>query len=189
MFSLSKDKENTMSSQMRCQSRAVLLLIAAGHGQWTGSRSNGGAGRDRVGRAGERHPCHHSPVPQLRPAAPSAESQPDAGDPDRAGGRRHLDTRSDRHDDAAGRPREQLGPAGRGGPAPAGAGRGGRECVRVRRSCFRADREILLADEARRLYEQIVNKVLDPALLEFAGYNLVRSSVFPVPAAVGSGSG
>jgi Ca-activated chloride channel family protein len=41
--------------------------------------------------------------------------------------------------------------------------------------------EVLPADEARRLYDAIVAKVRDPALLEFAGYNLIRSSVFPVP--------
>ena len=40
---------------------------------------------------------------------------------------------------------------------------------------------VLRADEARRLYDAIVSKVRDPALLEFAGYNLIRSSVFPVP--------
>lgn len=42
--------------------------------------------------------------------------------------------------------------------------------------------ELLPADEARRVYDSIVNQVRDPALLEFAGYNLIRSSVFPVPA-------
>jgi len=42
--------------------------------------------------------------------------------------------------------------------------------------------QVLRRDEARRLYDAIVAKVRDPALLEFAGYNLVRSSVFPVPA-------
>jgi len=42
--------------------------------------------------------------------------------------------------------------------------------------------EILPKDEARRLYDSIVARVLDPALLEFAGYSLIRSSVFPVPA-------
>lgn len=42
--------------------------------------------------------------------------------------------------------------------------------------------QIMRRDEARRLYEQIVARVRDPALLEFAGYNLIRSSVFPVPA-------
>jgi Ca-activated chloride channel family protein len=42
--------------------------------------------------------------------------------------------------------------------------------------------QVMAADEARRLYDQIVAKVRDPALLEFAGYNLIRSSVFPVPA-------
>jgi len=39
---------------------------------------------------------------------------------------------------------------------------------------------LLPKDEARRVYEDIVRKVRDPALLEFAGYNLVQSSVFPV---------
>jgi Ca-activated chloride channel family protein len=42
--------------------------------------------------------------------------------------------------------------------------------------------QVMPADEARRLYDAIVAKVRDPALLEFAGYNLIRSSVFPVPA-------
>jgi Ca-activated chloride channel family protein len=41
--------------------------------------------------------------------------------------------------------------------------------------------QVMPADEARRLYDAIVAKVRDPALLEFAGYNLIRSSVFPVP--------
>ena len=36
--------------------------------------------------------------------------------------------------------------------------------------------------EAQAIYRSIVSKLRDPALLEFAGYNLVRSSVFPVPA-------
>lgn len=36
--------------------------------------------------------------------------------------------------------------------------------------------------EAKTIYRSIVSKLRDPALLEFAGYNLVRSSVFPVPA-------
>lgn len=37
-------------------------------------------------------------------------------------------------------------------------------------------------DEARRIYDDIVRRSLDPALLEFAGSGLVKSSVFPVPA-------
>ncbi|MHC4304725.1 MAG: VIT domain-containing protein [Planctomycetota bacterium] len=41
--------------------------------------------------------------------------------------------------------------------------------------------QVMVAVEARRLYDAIVAKVRDPALLEFAGYNLIRSSVFPVP--------
>jgi Ca-activated chloride channel family protein len=42
--------------------------------------------------------------------------------------------------------------------------------------------KVLSREEARRLYEAIVRQVRDPALLEFAGYNLIRSSVFPIPA-------
>ena len=40
--------------------------------------------------------------------------------------------------------------------------------------------ELLPKDEARRIYDSIVAKSRDPALLEFIGYNLIRSSVFPV---------
>jgi Ca-activated chloride channel family protein len=40
---------------------------------------------------------------------------------------------------------------------------------------------VLPRDQARRLYDEIVNKLRDPALLEFAGFNLIRSSLFPVP--------
>ncbi len=39
---------------------------------------------------------------------------------------------------------------------------------------------VLPRDEARRIYDQIVARIKDPGLLEFAGYNLVRSSVFPL---------
>lgn len=42
--------------------------------------------------------------------------------------------------------------------------------------------KILPKAEAEAIYRSIVNKLRDPALLEFAGYNLVRSSVFPIPA-------
>jgi len=40
--------------------------------------------------------------------------------------------------------------------------------------------QVLPKDVARRTYESIVAKIKDPALLEFIGYNLIRSSVFPV---------
>lgn len=40
---------------------------------------------------------------------------------------------------------------------------------------------LLPREEARRIYESIVRAARDPALVEFVGYNLVRSSVFPVP--------
>lgn len=36
-------------------------------------------------------------------------------------------------------------------------------------------------DEARRIYDEIVRRLIDPGLLEFAGTGLLRSSVFPVP--------
>ena len=42
--------------------------------------------------------------------------------------------------------------------------------------------KLLPKADAKMLYRSIVSKLKDPALLEFAGYNLVRSSVFPVPA-------
>lgn len=42
--------------------------------------------------------------------------------------------------------------------------------------------QILPKEEARRIYDGLVAKIRDPALLEFIGYNLVRSSVFPVEA-------
>ena len=41
---------------------------------------------------------------------------------------------------------------------------------------------ILPRGEARRLYESIVAQTRDPALLEFIGTSLIKSSVFPVPA-------
>lgn len=40
---------------------------------------------------------------------------------------------------------------------------------------------LLPKDEARRIYESIVNRERDPGLLEFVGYSMIRSSVFPVP--------
>ncbi len=42
--------------------------------------------------------------------------------------------------------------------------------------------ELLDREQARLLYDSIVAKLRDPALLEFVGYNLIRSSVFPVEA-------
>ncbi|MDP2897433.1 MAG: VWA domain-containing protein [bacterium] len=42
--------------------------------------------------------------------------------------------------------------------------------------------EVLAKNEATRTYEAIVAKVRDPAMLEFIGYNLIRSSVFPIEA-------
>ena len=40
--------------------------------------------------------------------------------------------------------------------------------------------QLLNAKEAREIYDRIVAQMKDPALLEFAGCNLIRSSVFPV---------
>jgi len=42
--------------------------------------------------------------------------------------------------------------------------------------------KLLDKDEARRLYEEIVRKNRDPALLEWMGTGLFKTSVFPVPA-------
>jgi len=40
--------------------------------------------------------------------------------------------------------------------------------------------QVLPRAEAKRIYERLVAKMRDPALVEFIGYNLIRSSVFPV---------
>ncbi|MDX1548880.1 MAG: VIT domain-containing protein, partial [Rhodothermales bacterium] len=41
--------------------------------------------------------------------------------------------------------------------------------------------EVLAAEEARRIYEDIVRRSLDPALLELAGHRTFRARVFPIP--------
>ncbi|MEL6430817.1 MAG: VIT and VWA domain-containing protein [Planctomycetota bacterium] len=41
---------------------------------------------------------------------------------------------------------------------------------------------VLPRDEAKAAYREIVARLIDPALLEFAGQDAVRTSVFPVPA-------
>lgn len=42
--------------------------------------------------------------------------------------------------------------------------------------------KLLDKDEARTIYEGIVRRKQDPALMEYAGYGLFRTSVFPLPA-------
>ncbi len=42
--------------------------------------------------------------------------------------------------------------------------------------------EILDSDQARRIYEDIVRRMRDPALLEYIGRNIFRARVFPIPA-------
>ena len=42
--------------------------------------------------------------------------------------------------------------------------------------------EVLPIEEAVRIYNQLVARIRDPALVEFVGYNLVRTSIFPVEA-------
>lgn len=44
------------------------------------------------------------------------------------------------------------------------------------------DGEILDRDEARRIYEDIVRRMKDPALLEYIGRNMFRARVYPIPA-------
>jgi len=41
--------------------------------------------------------------------------------------------------------------------------------------------ELLTAEEARRIYEDIVRRSLDPALLEMADYRTFRARIFPIP--------
>ena len=42
--------------------------------------------------------------------------------------------------------------------------------------------EILDAQEAKKIYEDIVRRLKDPAILEYMGRNLFRARVFPIPA-------
>jgi Ca-activated chloride channel family protein len=42
--------------------------------------------------------------------------------------------------------------------------------------------ELLKADDARRIFEDIVRRKKDPALLEYVGYGLYKTRVFPIPA-------
>lgn len=42
--------------------------------------------------------------------------------------------------------------------------------------------KLLPRDEARRVYDEITRRRKDPALLEFAGYGMIRTSAFPIPA-------
>ena len=42
--------------------------------------------------------------------------------------------------------------------------------------------EILPADEARQIYEDIVRQLIDPALLEYIGQGAYRARIFPIPA-------
>ncbi len=42
--------------------------------------------------------------------------------------------------------------------------------------------QVLPREEAKRIYESLVSRICDPALVEFVGYNLIQSSVFPVEA-------
>lgn len=42
--------------------------------------------------------------------------------------------------------------------------------------------QVLPIEEAQRIYNGLVAKIRDPALAEFVGYNLVRTSIFPVEA-------
>jgi len=42
--------------------------------------------------------------------------------------------------------------------------------------------ELMEADKARRVYESIVRRKRDPALVEYMGTGLIKTSVFPIPA-------
>ncbi len=46
----------------------------------------------------------------------------------------------------------------------------------------RVEAEILDQDKAREIYQGIVNKMRDPAILEFTDRNLLRARIFPIPA-------
>src|SRR5207248_5091713 len=41
--------------------------------------------------------------------------------------------------------------------------------------------EVRSRDEARRIYDEIVRRMRDPGLLEYAGRDLFQASIFPIP--------
>ncbi len=45
----------------------------------------------------------------------------------------------------------------------------------------RVEARILEADEARDIYDEIVRRLRDPALLEYVGTNAIQANVFPIP--------
>ncbi len=51
-------------------------------------------------------------------------------------------------------------------------------------SLFQGDQELrgetMDADRARAIYEEIVRRKRDPALIELAGHGLIRARVFPI---------
>jgi len=63
-------------------------------------------------------------------------------------------------------------------PIPAGATLGSFE---IEGAGGKLPARLMPRDEARRTYDEIVRRLIDPGLLEFAGTGLIRSSVFPVP--------
>lgn len=67
-------------------------------------------------------------------------------------------------------------------PVPAGAAVSEFAFSGVGATAARPSAQLLPREEARRTYDEIVRRVKDPALLEFVGSQLIRSSVFPVPA-------
>jgi len=67
-------------------------------------------------------------------------------------------------------------------PVPEGAAVSGFAFSGVDATSAQPSARLLPREEARRTYDEIVRRVKDPALLEFVGARLVRSSVFPVPA-------
>jgi len=62
-------------------------------------------------------------------------------------------------------------------PVPAGAAVSGFD---FQGAAAEPTARVLPAADARRLYDDIVRRARDPALLEFAGHALVRTSVFPI---------
>src|SRR5437879_13287325 len=47
-------------------------------------------------------------------------------------------------------------------------------------NCKPVEAELLAADKAKGIYEDIVRKVRDPALLEYAGRDLFKVRIFPI---------
>ena len=129
-----------------------------------------------LGRAGPDARTDHAPAPPHPAHCPAERCRCP---------KQHARQRPARRTDPPGRLRADVRqrrsePAG-GRDPDSGAGRCGRDERPASRGRPEYPAEVLPAEDARRIYEEIVRSRRDPALIEIAGHGLIRLSAFPIP--------